>query len=122
MVMAVHRGRSRSRARGARNELGDRRAGQQHEKPDADQLEPVAQASCLRQQPEHHETQPEIVRLGERVQSRQRIGKAKQADGAGEKEERAGRDGDDRHDVEREAHPPSVDSGASRPQARRFLS
>ena len=82
----------RSLARGARDELGDRRAGQQHEQPDADQLEPAAQASCQRQQAEHHETEAEVVRLGERVQSRQRIGEAQQPDGAGEEEERARRD------------------------------
>ena len=76
-------------------------------------LSAAAQASCLRQQSEHHEAQAEIVRLGERVQSRQRIGEAKQADGAGEKKERARRDGDNRHDVERQAHPPSVDSAPS---------
>src|SRR5499426_1300942 len=47
------------------------------------------------------------------MQSRQRIGEAEQADGAGEKEECAQRDGGDRQDVEREAHSPSVDTEPS---------
>src|SRR5262249_26804627 len=55
----------------------------------------------------------------ERVQSRQRSGKPKQADGAGEEEEGASRDGGDGPDVEREAHPPSVVRGPS--ESRREL-
>src|SRR5262245_55670697 len=47
------------------------------------------------------------------MQSRQRIGEAEQTDGAGEKEERACRDGGDRQSVERQAHLTSIDSGAS---------
>src|SRR5262249_17825293 len=54
-----------------------------------------------------------VVGLGERVQSRQRIGETEQADGAGKKEKRSRRDGGDRHDVECQAHSPSVDSEAS---------
>ena len=72
--------------------------------------------SACGNKPEHHEAEAEIVGLGQRVQARQRIGKAQQADRAGEKEEGAGRDRDDRQDVERDAHPPSVVSGASRSQ------
>src|SRR5262249_24436847 len=83
------------------------------EQPDAAELESVAQASRLRQQPEHHETQAEIVRLGERVQSRQRIGEAEQADGSREEKERARRDGHDCHDVERDSHARSVDLAPS---------
>ena len=75
-------GRSLRRQHGARDELGHRRPGQQHEQPDADQLERAAQAPRLRQQPEHHEAEAEVVRLGERVQSRQRIGETQQSDGA----------------------------------------
>ena len=59
----------------------------------------------------------EIVGLGERMQSRQRIGKAKQPDGAGEKEESAGRDGGDRHDVECECSSALRRSGTIRLQA-----
>ena len=110
-----------ARQRGACDELGDRCAGQQHEQPDADQLEPAAQTSCLRQQPQHHETQAEVVRLGECVQSRQRIGETEQPDGAREKEEGARRDGGDRHDVERKAHPPSFGSRLSPRMALPFL-
>ena len=96
------------RARAARDELGDGRAREQHEQPDADQLEAVTQACRLRQQAEHHQPEAEIVGLGQRVQPRERIGEAQQADGAGEEEEGAGRDGDDGQDVERDAHAPSV--------------
>src|SRR5262249_2204424 len=88
---------------------------QQNEQPDAEQLEPAAQASRLREQPEHHQTQAEVVRLGERVQARQRIRETEQADGACEVEERPRRDGGDRHDVERDAHSTSADSGPSAP-------
>ena len=53
-----------------------------------DQLETGADTVHLRQQAEHHETEAEIVGLGQRVQARERIRKAQQPDGAGEKEER----------------------------------
>src|SRR5262249_1353394 len=58
----------------------------------------------------------EVVRLGERMQARERIRETKQADGAGKKEESARRDGGDRHDVERDAHSPSADPGPSGPR------
>src|SRR5262249_1079492 len=53
------------------------------------------------------------------VQARQRIGKTEQTDSAGQKEERARGDGGDRHDVEHDAHHPSVSSepSASRAEA-----
>src|SRR5262249_49802474 len=102
---------------GTRDQLRDRCTRQQHQQPDADQLEPVAQASRQRQQAEHHETQAEIVRLGQCMQTRQRIGKAQQADRTGEKEERARRDGDDRHEVECQAHSSLLGSSAPRAAA-----
>src|SRR5262249_48307331 len=65
---------------------------------------------------EHHETEAEIVRLGERMQSRQRIGEAQQADSARKEEERASRDGDDRDDIEHDSHPPSPEAAPSVPR------
>src|SRR5262249_25502364 len=86
VMWAVRRGALRARVatlaarsarqRGARNELGDRRPRRQHEQPDADQLEAAAQAPGLRQEPEHHQTEADVVRFSERVQSGQRIGEA----------------------------------------------
>src|SRR5580704_15316799 len=101
-------------SRGARDQLRDRRACEQHEQPDADQLQPVAQAPCLREQSEYDETEAEIVRFGERVQTRQCVGKAKQANGAGQKKERTRRYCRNRHHVACEAHLfSSVDRGPS---------
>src|SRR4029077_11919194 len=76
-------------------------------------LQTFAHGPCQRQQPQHHETQTEVVSLGQRVQSRQHVGKAKQADRACEKEESAGRDGGNRHDVKRETHALSSEPGPS---------
>ena len=44
----------------------------------------------LREQPEHDEAEAEIVGLGQRVQARERVGKAQKADRAGQEKERAG--------------------------------
>jgi hypothetical protein len=101
-------------ARGARNELGNRGPRKQHEQPDADELESSAETACPRQQPQDYETQPEIVRFGERVQTRQSIREAEQTHGTREKEECARRDSGDRDDIECEAHARSIDPlGAS---------
>ena len=91
----------------------DGRAGQQHEQPDRDQLERVrsAPATCG-SRPEHDQAEAEIVRLGQRVQAGQRVGEAQQPDRAGEEEEDAGRDRDDREDVERELIDPPLPRGA----------
>src|SRR5262249_56894894 len=45
------------------------------------------------------------VRLGQRVQTRQRVGEAQQSDAAGEEKENARRDGHNGDDVEKKTHP-----------------
>ena len=57
---------------------------------------PATTPSDVRQQAEHDQSQPEVVGLGQRVQPRERVGKAQQAQRPGEEEDRAGHDGDDR--------------------------
>src|SRR5215475_4642283 len=94
----------------AGDQLRDRRPGEQHEEPDRNELESITKASRLRQQPQHDEPQAEIVRLRQRMQSRERVGKPEQADRAGKKEQRAGGNRDNRHDIERETHRPSIES------------
>ena len=82
-------------ARRARDHLRRARAGQQHQQPHATSLRPATTPSDLRQQAEHHQPQAEVVGLGQRVQPRERVRKAQQAQRPGEEEDRAGDDGDD---------------------------
>ncbi len=79
-------------------------AGQQDQRPDTQQLESGGHAVHLRQQAEHHQPQSQVVGLGQRMQPRERIGKAQQPSGAGEKKDGAGGDRDHRPQVENEAH------------------
>src|SRR5262249_11089356 len=102
----THRSRRRTSApRHARNHLRDYRAGEQDEQPDDEELEPGEQATRARQEAKHHQSEPDIVRLGQRVQTRQRVGEAQQSDAAGEEKENARRDGHNGEDVEKKAHP-----------------
>ena len=87
-------------SRDARNQLPGIGAGQQHEQPDRDQLEPVQHAVDLRQQAEHDQSEAQVVGLGERMQARQRVGKAQQADRAREEKEQARADGNIREHVD----------------------
>ena len=73
-------------SRDARDQLRDCRAGQQDEQPDADELDSGQNAIGHQQQSKHHQTQADVIRLGKRVQARQRVGKAQQAIRAGQEE------------------------------------
>ena len=66
-----------------------------------DELQRPEQPADLRQQPEHDEAEAEVVRLGQRVQAGERVGKAQQPDRAGHEEEDSGRDREDGEEVER---------------------
>ncbi len=65
------------------------------------------------QEAKHDEAEPEIIRLGQRVQTTERIGKAQQADGARKEEEDAGADRGDAEEVNDETDRRSATSGAS---------
>src|SRR5208282_170235 len=99
----------------APDELRRGRARQLDERPDGDQPERAEEASRTRQQTEHDEAEPEIVGLGQRVQTGQRVGKAQQSDCAGKKEKDAGADRDNAEEVKTDTHLsfPARGSGAS---------
>ena len=75
---------------GARNQLGDGGSGQQSEEPDADKLQRGERPIDLKQQSEHDQAKPEIVRFGQRVQAAERVRKPQQPDRACEEKEGAG--------------------------------
>ena len=70
-----------------------------HERPNGDELERGERAFGTRQEAKHDEAETEIVRLGQRVQTAERIGKAQQADRTGKEEEDAGADRDNTEEV-----------------------
>ena len=50
------------------------------------------QPFCLKQQAEHDQAEPEVVRFGQRVQAAERVGKPQQPDRPCQEEEGAGAD------------------------------
>jgi len=90
------------------NELGNDRAGQLDQQPDAHQLQSAEQSVHLWQQAENDKTEAKIVHLGQGVQTRQRVREAEQTDRSRQKEQRTRRDGGNGEDVNREVHPTLV--------------
>ena len=84
---------------GLRHELRNDAGRQLHKQPDADEFQCNEQIVALQQQSCDDEAEPEGIDLRQGVQARERIRKAKQADGAGHEEERAGGDRQDGNDV-----------------------
>src|SRR5262249_28646889 len=78
-----------------------------HEPPNRHKPQRSEQAVCEWQESEHDETYPKIVGLRQRVQARQRVGKAQQPDGTCHEEKRAGADCDDAENIQGETHPAS---------------
>ena len=70
-----------------------------HERPNGDELERGERAFGAWQEAKHDEAEPEIVRLGQRVQTTERIGKAQQANRTGKEKEDAGADRGDAEEV-----------------------
>jgi hypothetical protein len=70
----------------AGDEEADRRAGEQCQQPDQDQLDPRRQSGLPQQQAEHDQAKAEIVGLGKSVQAGVDVGKTQQAHGAGQVE------------------------------------